>query len=324
MAKVKTLLSLFAVVLILSSCNSLLLSSALPLTQKGNVGYTQIADGLPFPFPTATPNPTPTPIPTATPVPTPRPEPSARPTLEMYCRSTASVSTLQVDVTGTLTYNKTGIPDAAIYLGYSADGGEVWENFELVKTNNAGDFGAIWIPNATGNYLLCANWDGNLTLHWINATVNLALTPDSGGHIFSVASNSTLSNLIYDLTTQQLSFNTNGTSHTTGYAYTCIPKAIVSNIQTLQVNMDGAPITFASESQEDVWVISCVYAQSEHTFKIQIPFTEILTSDTIPWNAIIIAAIIVVLIVIIAVVVAVRRRRRTAAVVASILKENRQ
>ena len=140
MAKVKTLLSLFAVVLILSSCNSLLLSSASPVTQKGNVGYIQIADG--FPFPTATPNPTPTPIPTATSVPTPRPEPSARPTLEMYCRSTAPASNLQVAVTGTLTYNKTAITDANIYIGYSVDGGEVWENFELVKTNAAGDFGA--------------------------------------------------------------------------------------------------------------------------------------------------------------------------------------
>ena len=152
----------------------------------------------------------------------------------------------------------------------------------------------------------------------------MALTPDSGGHIFSVASNSTISNLAYDSATQQLSFNTNGTSQTTGYAYTCIPKALVSNIQKLQVNIDGKPIAFGSESQEDVWVISCVYAQSEHAFTIQIPFTEILTSDTIPWNAIIITAVIVLLIVIIAAVLAVRRRHRTAAAVASILKQNRQ
>lgn len=322
MPKVKTLLSLFAVVLIILSCNSVLLSSASPLIQKGDVGYTQIADG--FLFPTPTPKPTPTPIPTATPVPTPRPEPSAKPTLEMYCRSTASVNALQVDVTGILTYNKTGISDAAIYLGFSVDGGEIWENFELVRTNALGDFGAIWIPNATGNYLLCANWDGNLTLHWINATLNLALTPDSGGNIFSVVSNSTISNLAYDSVTQEISFSTNGTSQTTGYVYACIPKALVRNIQTLQVTMDGAPITFASESQDDVWVISCFYAQSEHTFTIQIPITETLTPDTLPWELIIISSVIIGLIVIIAIAVAIRRRRRTAAIVASILKENKQ
>ena len=127
MTHVKLLLSLFVAILILSSFSSQLVS-ALPLTQKSDISYTEIAGELnQFPFPTATP--TPTPVPTATPVPTPRPEPSARPTLEMYCRSTAAVSTLQVDVTGTLTYNKTAIPNAAMYIGYSADGGAKWENF---------------------------------------------------------------------------------------------------------------------------------------------------------------------------------------------------
>ncbi len=140
------------------------------------------------------------------------------------------------------------------------------------KLGADGGFGALWIPNATGNYLLNAKWDGNSTLHWMNATVNLALTPDSAGNVFSVVSNSTISGFDYNSTTQILSFNTNGTSSTTGYAYVCIPKTLVSDIHTLGVNIDGKPIAFTSESQDDVWVISCVYTQSEHAFTIQIPF----------------------------------------------------
>jgi hypothetical protein len=323
MAKVKLLLSIFVAVLILSGSSLFLVSYALPWTQKGDIAYTTLVGQLnPFPFPTITPTPTATPVPTVTPVPTPRPEPSARPTLELYCRSTATVSTLQVDVTGTLTYNKTGIPNAAMYIGYSADGGDKWENFELVKTDAAGDFGATWIPNATGNYLMCAQWEGNLTLHWINATISLALTPDSAGNVFSVISNSTLADLTYDSETQELSFITNGTS-STGYVYACIPKALLSNIQALQVNIDGKSIAFGSESQNDVWIVSCVYAQSEHIFTIQIPFMQALDSDTIPWNVIAIVLVIVVLIVILAIAVIIRRRHRTAALVASILKQNR-
>ena len=97
--------------------------------------------------------------------------------------------------------------------------------------------------------MLKAYWDGNNTLHWLNSTVNLALIPDSAGNVFSVVSNSTVSNFAYNSTTQELSFNTNGTSSTTGYANICIPKALVDDIQTLQVSKDGQPIAFGIESQ---------------------------------------------------------------------------
>jgi hypothetical protein len=147
---------------------------------------------MPFPFSTPTPTPSPTPEPTVTPIPTPKPEPTAKPTITIDCKSTAVESNLKVEVTGTLTYNKTAIPGASIYLGFSADSGNKWENFSLVQTKSDGGFGALWTPNATGNYLMCAQWEGNSTLHWMNATANLVLTPDSKGNVFSVVSNSTI------------------------------------------------------------------------------------------------------------------------------------
>jgi hypothetical protein len=315
------LLGLLAIVLLISSCISLAASLTSTLTQNGNEVYSPLADS--FPFSTPTPTPSPSPEPTVTPIPTPRPEPSAKPTIEIDCKSTAAISNLKVTVTGTLTYNKTAIPSASIYLSFSADSGNRWENFSLVQTRADGSFGALWIPNATGNYLLNAKWDGNSTLHWMNATLNLALMPDSAGNVFSVASNSTIFDLNYAAATQTISFNTNGTASTTGYAHVCIPKTLVSDIHTLGVNIDGKPIAFAfsSEPQDDVWVISCIYSQSQHAFTIQIPFMQVLNPATTPWIAIVV--VIVVLIVLAATVVVIRRRRRTAATVASILKQNR-
>jgi hypothetical protein len=321
MANIK-LLGLLAIILIISSCTALAASSTITLTHNGNPAYTPLADS-PFQFSTSTPTPSPTPEPTITPIPTPRPEPSAKPTIEIDCKSTAATSNLKVTVTGTLTYNKTAIPSASIYLSFSADSGNRWENFSLVQTRADGSFGALWIPNATGNYLLNAKWDGNSTLHWMNATVNLALMPDSAGNVFSVASNSTIFDLNYTAATQTISFNTNGTASTTGYAHVCIPKNLVSDIHTLGVNIDRKPIAFAfsSEPQDDVWVISCIYSQSQHAFTIQIPFMQALNPATTPW--IVIVVVIVVLIALAATMVVVRRRRRTAATVASILKQNR-
>ena len=239
----------------------------------------------------------------------------------MQCITTGTESNLKAQVSGTLSYNKTGIPNAAIYVGYSADCGNNWTDFSLVQTSSDGTFEALWTPNATGNYMLKAYWDGNDTLHWINSTVNLALIPDSAGNVFSVVSNSTISNFAYNSTTQELSFNTNGTSSTTGYANICIPKALVDDIQTLQVSKDGQPIAFGIESQDDVWVISCVYTQSEHAFMVQIPFMQMLSPTTYPWVAIVI--VIAALIAVVAILVVVRRRRKTAATVAAILKQNR-
>jgi hypothetical protein len=311
------LLGLVAIVILVSSYVSLAESSVLPATHNDGRDYTPLADD--FPFPTSTPSSTPEQ--TVTPVPTPRPEPTAKPTLEIYCTSTAAASNLKVEVTGTLSYNKSAISDAPIYFSYSADFGNKWENFSLVQTRSDGGFGTVWVPNATGNYLICAQWEGNSTLRWMNATVNLALTPDSAGNIFSVVTNSTISSLAYNSAAQILSFNTNGTASTTAYVHACIPKTLLSDAQTLEVTMDGKPIAFTSKSQDDVWVISCVYTQSEHAFTMQIPLMQTLSPATTPWIAIII--VIAVLIALATIAVVIRRRRRTAATVAAILKQNR-
>jgi hypothetical protein len=241
--------------------------------------------------------------------------------MEIDCISTAVAGNLKVQVTGTLTYNKTGIPGAGIYVGYSADGGNKWDNFSLVQTHEDGGFETLWTPNATGYYLVTAQWAGNLTLHWVNATANLALTPGSAGNEFSVVSNSTISNLTYNSVAQELSFNTNGTLGTTGYAYVCLPKTLVSDIQTVEVKIDGKPATFTSEAQNDVWVISCMYSQSQHGLAIKLPFMQAQSSATTPWITIVV--VLAILITLVAIAVVIRRRRRTATTVAAILKQNR-
>ncbi len=268
-----------------------------------------------------TPTPTPTVAPTPTPIPTPRPEPSARPTLQMYLTSTASSNNPQVTVSGTLTYNHTGIEGAPIYAAFSADNGNTWQNFSLVQTHSDGSFSTVWVPNATGNYLVSTQWDGNLTLHWLTTTASLALTPDSAGNEFSVASNSTLADLTYDSASRQLRFSTNGTSNTVGYLTICVPKALAADAQALQLKMDGAAQTFGIQSQDNIWVISCTYQQSAHNFVLQIPAEVVFSAEETPW--LMIALAVVVVVVIIAILMVVRRKRRTAATVAEILKDKR-
>jgi len=313
------LLSLLAVVLLISSCISFAVASKITMAQSGNPAITPLADSFQFPFSTPTPTPTATPEPT--PTPTPKPEPTVYPTVTLNCISSAAASNLKVEITGTLTYNKTGIPSTPVYVGFSDDCGNKWENFSLVQTHADGSFEAVWTPNATGNYLLCARWSGNDSLHWMNATVNLATISDISGNEFSAVSNSSLSYLGYNSTARELTFNANGNSSTTGYAQVCIPKTLVSDLHSITLEINGKSAAFGGESHGDVWVISCVYAQSSQAFTVKLPLVQVLSPAETNWAAIIV--IIVGLIVLAAVIVAVRRRRRTAATVASILKQNR-
>jgi hypothetical protein len=270
---------------------------------------------------TPTPTPTATPTPTTQPTPTPRPEPSAKPTLQMTLTSTATSNNPKVTVSGTLTYNHTGIEGAPIYAAFSADCGNIWQNFSLVQTHADGSFSTVWVPNATGNYLVSTQWDGNLTLHWLNTTASLALTADSDGNEFSVTSNSTIIDLAYDSASRQLRFQTNGTTNTIGYLNVCVPKTLAADAQALQLKIDGTTQTFSSQSQNDVWVISCTYTQSTHNFVVQLPAEVMFSPIETPW--VMIAIAVVVVIAVIAVLIVVRRRRRTAATVAEILKDKR-
>lgn len=276
-----------------------------------------------FSFDNSSPTPTaPTPTPTTKPTPTPRPEPSARPTLQMTITSAASSNNPKITIAGTLTYNHTGIQGAPIYAAYSADSGSTWQNFSLVQTHAGGSFSTSeWIPNATGNYLVSTQWNGNLTLHWLNTSASLALTADSLGNEFSIASNSTLSAATYDSGSRQLRFQTNGTTNTVGYLTICVPKTLAADAQALQLKMDGAIQTFNSEPQGDIWIISTTYSQSAHNFVVQIPAEVVFSPVETPWLTVAIALIVIVAI--IAVLIVVRRRRRTAATVAEILKDKR-
>lgn len=83
------------------------------------------------------------------------------------------------------------------------------------------------MPTATGAYTIKVSWQGNKDVAGAEATVNLAVTTE-GKYVFSVISNSTISELTFDSPSKVLGFTVNGTSGTTGYANITIAKEISS------------------------------------------------------------------------------------------------
>jgi hypothetical protein len=157
-----------------------------------------------------------------------------------------------------------------VLISYSVTGGNYWVDLTSVKTGAAGDFLAVWMPSVTGNYLIKAKWEGNSTIAEGSAVVNLALTPDSERNVFSVASNSTISEFAFNSTSEQLTFTASGPSGTTGHVSVYIPKSLIGDIADLRVYVDGIRTTYSSESLEDSWVLSFDYSHSVHKIVVEL------------------------------------------------------
>jgi hypothetical protein len=213
------------------------------------------------------PNPTTPPEPTATPQPTASPSYLPVPNLSFYCTSSTTASGFRVQIKGALVYNFTGLSGSGIAFSYSANGGSTWHDLAYLITGDDGTFSAVWMPSASGNYIVKGVWLGDDAYARTSYTVNFAVEPleNQNQNVFSVSSNSTLSSLIFDSTKNQLSFTVSGPSGTSGYLQACIPKTLISVVANLKVTLDGVDVPYQTLSQGDVWLVTIEYSHSSHS-----------------------------------------------------------
>jgi peptidoglycan/xylan/chitin deacetylase (PgdA/CDA1 family)/PKD repeat protein len=82
--------------------------------------------------------------------------------------------------------------------------------------------------------------------------------------IFSVASNSTVSDMSFNSTSLELGFTVAGPSGTTGLTRVTIAKTLVANITNLKVFLDGTQLQYSTTETGDSWVVSFTYTHSTH------------------------------------------------------------
>lgn len=219
------------------------------------------------------PTPTPTSTTTSTPTPTPTPTPNLpSPNLQFYCTSSTTSSGFNVKIQGSLAYTGVGLSGAGILFSYSVTGGATWQDLAYVSTGDDGSFSAVWMPSASGDYVIKAVWPGDDIYSTVSRTVNFAVAPleNQDQNVFSVASNSTLTSLAFDSTKNELSFSVSGPSGTTGYVQVCIPKSLLSDTSTLKVSLDDQIVSYNALSQGDVWIITLMYHHSSHTITLDL------------------------------------------------------
>lgn len=256
-----------------------------------------VAPVIPTPTPTTVVNPTPTPKPT--------PNPSLpTPSIDVSCKGTSTTNGYKVNINGNLQLNGTALADKSVLISYSVTGGDSWQSLTLVKTQADGSFGAVWNPDVNGNYLIKATLEATSTFNAVSKTVTLALAPDAERNVFTLNSNSTITQFAFNSTAQELSFVASGPSGSTGYVSIYIPKTLISDISSLKTYVDGTEVTFQSESQSDFWLITFSYSHSEHIVTLELANEEQAPVQSPPPQAISNDILIAIIAIIIAAVAA--------------------
>lgn len=185
-------------------------------------------------------------------------------TLEVSCQSSTSYMNFKVDITGLLQGNNEGLAGAQVLLSYSVNAGQSWINLTTTLTDSNGRFSEVWMPQVSGSYLLRATYLGDAVYSQTSSIVNFVIMPFADKNVFSVTSNSTVTALSFDSTTQMLSFRVNGTSNTAGYVSIYIPKSLVTDASTLKVYFDGESLTYTAIPQQDAVLVTFTYHHSIH------------------------------------------------------------
>jgi hypothetical protein len=194
--------------------------------------------------------------------------------LTVFATSDTSQSDFNVQIQGNLTANGGAIANAPILLSYSVNGGKSWVDLALVQTNADGKYYAQWKPSVTGHYALKAIYEGNNELSNTTAAVNFIVEPYSQQSVFSVNSNSTLSEFAFNSTSRELRFSVSGNSGTSGYVYVTIPKSLVTDISTLAVYLDGNQTQYAYTTHDDSYLLYFSYHHSSHIVDIRLDGAE--------------------------------------------------
>jgi hypothetical protein len=88
--------------------------------------------------------------------------------------------------------------------------------------------------------------------------------------IFSVESNSTVTELAFNSTSSELTFVVHGPSRTAGYVKATIAKSLIPNTKNIKVYLDEKQLNYEVTSNTDSWLLSFTYTHSTHQVSINL------------------------------------------------------
>ncbi len=115
--------------------------------------------------------------------------------------------------------------------------------------------------------------------------------------IFSIKSNSTISDIGFNEKTSDINFTASGPSTTTGYVNATILENLMPEAENIKVYLDGNQINYSLTSNENSWGLSFAYNHSVHriaiVFASQLPIPEFSSWFALPLTMIVTLAVTV-------------------------------
>jgi len=191
-------------------------------------------------------------------------------------RSTSTVVGFVVGINGTLrdAYGN-GLEKETVVLYYTFPGVNLWFPISSGITDHLGNYYVQWIPTATGYFTIEAEWAGNATHSGTSGNTTLSSLAYNNQYVFSVESNSTISELAFNMTDWSLSFTATGSSGTRGYTKVTIAKSLAANPANIAVYLDDNKTDYTITSTDDSWLLTLNYTHSTHQVLVDLN-TEVI------------------------------------------------
>ncbi len=163
------------------------------------------------------------------------------------------------------------LPSEPVAVLYSIPGVSDWYPLASAITDSSGAYSVDWIPSANGNFRLRAQWSGNDNLVGCSVEKNVSILRGLGENSFVAESNSTLTSLSFNATSQEISFTVSGVSGTFGYVRFAISKTLLPVLDDFKIYMDGKEVNFTATEEADSYVLFFEYHHSTHDVILKIP-----------------------------------------------------
>jgi PKD repeat protein len=192
-------------------------------------------------------------------------------TISISTRTSTTVVGFTVNITGTLldAYGES-MKNEVVTLHFAPCGSQTWTLLTYAVTDSLGDYFAMWIPQVTGCFALRAGYAGNITHAESSSNVTLSIVPYQNQYLFSVESNSTVSDLTFDTTSRRLSFSVSGENGTVGCTRVTIAKKLIADIVTVKIRVDGVEYNYTVADADASWVLMFTYNHSVHQVEVDL------------------------------------------------------
>jgi S-adenosylmethionine hydrolase len=165
--------------------------------------------------------------------------------------------------------NNTGVWMSTTWTAFS--GTPSWANVTQTLNSNVGVvIGYYWYANNTNGL-------------WTNTGIQTLTTTTTSSPVntyFSIVSNSTVTQVAFNSTSEVLQFTVSGPSGTTGFTNVTIAKTIINDTSTLEVYLDGNPISYTVYDLTTSWLIYFTYHHSTHNVVMEFAPQQTKTPST--------------------------------------------